>query len=317
MRSDKLLVYAGEGLAAYHFGVAHPFGPQRHDAFYDEFSRRGLDEQVRISAPAGAASRQQLALFHTQPYIERVVQQSKTGEGYLDCGDTPAVQGIYEAACCVVGTALEAVDRIMAGDFSRVFIPIAGLHHARRDSAGGFCVFNDCGVVIEHLKKHYGIQCLAYVDIDAHHGDGVYYEFESDPCLVFADLHEDGRFLYPGTGRESEQGSGAGKGKKLNIPMPPGADDAQMKARWDSVEALLNQFRPEFILLQCGVDSLAGDPITDLEYSEKAHAYAAERLCRLAMDYGHDRVLAMGGGGYNLANIARGWNAVVEAMLSA
>ncbi len=312
----RLLVYVGEELAGYHFGASHPFGPRRHDAFYDEFSRRGLDQRVCFGAPV-SASQQQLSLFHTQAYIERVQRQSSAGEGYLDCGDTPAVRGIYGAACHVVGTVVDAADRMMAGEAGRVFVPIAGLHHARRDTAGGFCVFNDCGVVIEHLKQNHGVRSIAYVDIDAHHGDGVYYEFESDPALVFADLHEDGRYLYPGTGRESERGTGAAEGMKLNIPMPPGADDAQMKAQWTRVEQLLNRFRPEFILLQCGVDSLAGDPITDLEYTEKAHAYAAQRLCTLAADYGHDRVLAMGGGGYNLDNIARGWNAVVEAMLTA
>ena len=126
--------------------------------------------------------------------------RSASGEGYLDGGDTPAFRGIFEAACDVVGASLVATDAVMAVSASRAFVPIAGLHHAGRAHAAGFCVFNDCGVVIEHLKRVHGLARIAYVDIDAHHGDGVYYGFEDDPALIFADLHEDGEFLYPGTG---------------------------------------------------------------------------------------------------------------------
>ena len=156
---------------------------------------------------------------------------------------------------------------------------------------------------------------IAYVDIDAHHGDGVFYAFESDPDLVFADFHEDGRYLYPGTGAEEETGTGAARGTKLNVPLPPGADDAAFLAAWDQAEAFLRERRPEFILLQCGADSLAGDPITHLRLTEEAHAHAARRLCALADELGHGRVLAMGGGGYNRGNLARAWTRVVQSFL--
>jgi len=213
-----------------------------------------------------------------------------------------------------VGATLEALAAVMHGPACRAFNPIGGLHHARRDGAAGFCVFNDCGVAIEAARKLYGLRRVAYVDIDAHHGDGVFYAFDDDVDLLFADLHEDGRFLYPGTGSRSETGRDAATGTKLNVPMPPGADDAAFIAAWSEVEAYLEAGRPELILLQCGADSLAGDPITHLAYTEAAHAYAAERLRAMADRHCHGRLVGMGGGGYNRRNLARAWTRVVEAL---
>jgi acetoin utilization protein AcuC len=190
------------------------------------------------------------------------------------------------------------------------------LHHAARAHAAGFCVLDDIGVAVEALRRHHGLGRIAYVDIDAHHGDGVFYSFENDPHLIFADLHEDGRFLYPGTGAESETGEGEAKGSKLNLPLLPGAGDAEFHAAWERVEAHLKAHRPEFILFQCGADSIAGDPITHLRFTPRAHAHAARRLCVLAEELCGGRIVGMGGGGYNRQNIALGWNGVLESFLT-
>ena len=312
--SADTCVYLGDELARYGFGQGHPFGPDRLGAFWKQAQASGLAARVMCCAPV-SADRASLERFHTPAYVERVIRQSKTGEGYLDLGDTPAFPGIYEAACYVVGSVLDAIKRLLAEECRHAFVPIAGLHHARRDSAAGFCVFNDCGVAIETLRRVHGLQRIAYVDIDAHHGDGVFYAFESDPELIFADLHEDGRFLYPGTGAAGESGRGDAVGTKLNIPMPPAAGDDAFRAAWRRVEALLDKFQPEFILFQCGADSIAGDPITHLAYTPAAHRHAAAGLCRLAEQHCRGRLLAMGGGGYNRHNLALAWTAVLEALL--
>jgi len=309
-------VVAGERIARYGFGDGHPFGPDRHEAFWREFVAQGTDQHVRLLAPR-TATRAELELFHEPAYIDRVQAQSASGEGYFDGGDTPAFRGVFEAACDVVGASLVATDAVMSGQARRAFVPIAGLHHAGRAHAAGFCIFNDCGVVIEHLKRRHGLARVAYVDIDAHHGDGVYYGFEDDPALIFADLHEDGEFLYPGTGAASETGTGAALGTKLNLPLPPGAGDAEFLAAWPAVEAHLERHAPEFLILQCGADSLGGDPITHLRLTEEVHAYVARRLCAIADRHAGGRILGCGGGGYNRRNLARAWTRVVQAFVEA
>ncbi len=312
--TGSVRVYRGEALARYGFGAGHPFGPDRHDVFQRALAERELGPAIDFAEPC-TASRDALALFHTDDYIDRVHEASRTGLGYLDAGDTPAFAGVYEAAATVVGTVQDAVDAIMSGRCRRSFVPIAGLHHARRDMAGGFCVFNDCGVAVEYLRARYGLSRVAYVDIDAHHGDGVFYGFEDDPEFIFADVHEDGRFLYPGTGDRRETGIGAAEGTKLNIPMPPGADDSVFRAAWRQVETYLETSRPEFIILQAGADAMAGDPITHMAYSEASYALAASALRRIADEHCEGRLLATGGGGYSRPNLARAWTTVVAELV--
>jgi acetoin utilization protein AcuC len=310
---SEVLVIAGDRLARYGFGSGHPFGLDRHAAFYREFVSRGLERRCRIE-DTRQASRVELELFHEPAYLERLIARSAAGTGYLDGGDTPAFRGVYEAAADVVGATLLACEQMMQGRARRAFVPIAGLHHAGRAGAAGFCALNDCAIAIEWLRREAGLTRVAYVDIDAHHGDGVYYGFESDPQVIFADLHEDGRFLYPGTGSAEECGRGAAAGTKLNLPLAPGADDAAFEAAWSQVMRHLEHYAPEFILLQCGADSIAGDPLAHLAFSAEAHGRAARDLTALAERLGHGRLLATGGGGYHRPNIAAGWNAVVEGL---
>jgi len=308
-------VYFGAELGRYGFGDGHPFGPDRIDAFWKETVKQGLDKRIEIATPV-MCDEASIRSFHDQKYIDQVKRQSASGSGYLDYGDTPAFRGVYEAAAYVVGSDLDGLEQAVNGESPRVFVPIAGLHHARRDMASGFCVFNDAGVLIETLRERFGIRRVAYIDIDAHHGDGVFYAFEDDPDLIFADIHEDGRFLYPGTGFADETGKGAARGTKLNIPLMPGADDEAFHAAWGRIEEFLRAARPEFILLQAGADSIRGDPITHMAFTPAAHGHAAERLCRIADEFCQGRIIAMGGGGYNRDNLALGWNEVVKAMLA-
>jgi acetoin utilization protein AcuC len=315
MSEHKVSIYFGESLGRYGFGDGHPFGPDRMGAFWKETLKQGLDKRASIAVPQ-VCSEAMLSAFHTQPYIELVKLFSKRGSGYLDAGDTPAFKGVYEAACTVTGSVMDGASQMLNGDHPKVFVPIAGLHHARRDSAAGFCVFNDVGVLIENLRITYNIRRLAYVDIDAHHGDGVFYAFEQDPDVIIADIHEDGRFLYPGTGAIEETGKGVAEGTKLNIPLPPYADDTQFLRVWPSVEAFVRQHKPELIVLQAGADSIKGDPITHMAFTPAAHALAARSLNRIANELCNGRFIALGGGGYNRTNLALGWNAVVKEMMN-
>ncbi len=307
-------VYAGEALARYGFPGGHPFSTKRFGAFYDEFLKRDLPKRSTVVNPH-SGDPQILAGYHSKAYIEHVRKSSEAGFGLLDQGDTPAFPGCFDAALTVCATALAAADAIMTGETEAAFVPIAGLHHARRDTAGGFCIFNDAGIVIEHLFSRGDIHRIAYVDIDAHHGDGVYYDFESNPGLIFADMHQ--QYIYPGTGDAHETGAGAAAGTKLNLPMRAGSDDEDFDRTWGRVAEHLRAHKPEFIILQCGADSIAGDPLTQMHYSPASFTKAARELGALAQEYAGGRLLALGGGGYNLSNIAAGWNNVVEAMVVA
>lgn len=317
MKTEKsCCVYLGDALARYTFGDDHPFGPLRHCAFSKALHKNSLDQYVDILEPV-LTTQEVLELFHTHEYIEKVKYMSESGNGFLDQGDTPAFHGMYQAALAVAGTVCNAIDRIVNNEYTRAFIPIAGLHHARRHCAAGFCVINDCGIAIEYLRHRHNIKRIAYVDIDAHHGDGVFYSFENDPDLIFVDFHEDGHFLYPGTGSVDETGKGRATGSKLNFPMPPGAGDELFMELWPRAEEFIRTSKPEFVIVQCGADSVYGDPITHMAYTESVHKHAVTNGCRIANTFCGGRVIALGGGGYNLDNIAKTWTAVVSAMSNA
>lgn len=310
-------VFYGEGLARYGFGGSHPLGTDRLGAFWSRLQSENIANIV-VEEPALGSEDDALS-FHDKEYVDLVRVASKHGGVLLDRGDTPAFRGVFEASLYVVGSTLAALDCVVAGrdksgrKVEHAFNPIGGLHHARRDTGGGFCVFNDIGVAILAAREKYGLKRIAYVDIDAHHGDGVFYEFEDDPLLFFADIHEDGRHLYPGTGSAAETGKGGAAGTKLNIPLQPEANDDDFIAAFGKVEQFVDSARPELIILQCGADGLDGDPITHLRYTAKAHRFAADALHKLAHRHCQGRIVALGGGGYNRANIGSAWVEVVRS----
>ena len=242
------------------------------------------------------------------------------GTGWLDGGDTPAQRGLDAAAAAVVGASVFAMEAIMAGQARRAFVPIAGPAPRRPRPCRGF-------LRLQRLRRGDrsccapGMACsrVAYVDIDAHHGDGVFYAFEDDPALIFADIHEDGRYLYPGTGAADETGRGAAAGTKLNIPLAPGAGDEEFRGGLGACRgAPRRDFRPEFIVFQCGADSLAGDPITHLQLLA-----GRPRLCRRASVRAGRPLVRRAAAGARVAAATTGaisptaWTAVVEAFVAA
>lgn len=312
-RSRTVAVYAGEELGRYGFDD-HPFGEDRIHAFWDEMHIRHLDYQVRVFQPA-VASEEQLKLFHTAEYVDKVKTYSITGDGLLDYGDTPAYKGVFDDAAVVVGTVIDATRKVMNNEARRIFVPIAGLHHSMPDTASGFCVFNDVGVAIKILQQEYGLERIAYIDIDAHHGDGVFYPFEHDPTVIFADIHEDGRYNFPQSGFSHEVGKGPAKGRKLNIPLLPLSADDDFLMMWDKVDQFIRNWEPQFIFMNCGADGLNGDPLAHLHYSARAHTKAASSLCQIAEEFADGRIVGVGGGGYDLRNVGKAWVAVVDAFL--
>jgi len=314
--AQATVVWIGEALAKHGLPADHPNAIDRQAAFWIAAAEQGLAGRVRLGVPC-LASREELLRFHDAAHVNWVALCSQSGSGLVDDEDTPAYPGVYEDAAARVGTALAALRMIMSGEARCSFQPVGGMHHGRRHRGAGFCPFNDIGVVIETLRAEYGVGRIAYVDIDAHHGDGVFYSYEADPRLVIADIHQDGRTLYPGTGHAEETGKGAAVGSKLNLPLAPGARDGDFLAAWERAEAHLEARRPEFVILQCGADSLAGDPLADLRLTAACHAHAARRLLALAQRHAQARLMVFGGGGYRAENIAGAWTAVLRELIAA
>jgi len=302
-----------DALSAYGFPAPHPFGRDRQAVFVAAIEDL-LPQVSRLASRI--ATRAELERFHDPAYVERVASAAAQGLDFLDRGDTPVFPAIYTAAACVVGSALAGLDAIMTGSARYTFQPIGGLHHAARAAASGFCVFNDIGVVIETLRAVHGVARIAYIDIDVHHGDGVFYAFEDDPELVFADVHQDGATLFPGSGRADETGRGAARGTKLNVALPPRAGDAEFLAVWPAIEAHLERYAPAFFILQAGADGLAGDPLAQLEYSAAVHHHVTTRVQALAERHAAGRLMVFGGGGYGRKNLAQAWRAVLIALLA-
>ena len=312
--SHTVAITCGAKLAEYHFGDDHAFGPKRQQTFIDGLIDKGLKDRVDWLMPV-MCDTDCLQNFHNRDYIEQVRQACEKNEGFLDHGDTPARKGIFEAASTVVGSVTDMLDRIMRGEYRRGFVPVAGLHHGYRDHCSGFSVFNDCAIAIEYLRRRHGLKKILYVDIDAHHGDGVMYNFESDSDVYVIDFHEDGKYLYPHTGDADETGTGPATGTKMNVPLPKRADDALFAEHWKKVEDFLQTITPEFVIFQCGADSMKDDPLTHLELTEQSYGLATRSLCEYADKVCNGRLIALGGGGYNLKNIRKAWPVVIEGML--
>lgn len=312
-------VIVGKELSAYSFGEKHPLNSKRLDAFWSRLVNLESMQTGRLKLlPPTLSDEGTVASFHEKKYIDFVKESSITGSGYLDSGDTPSFKGVFDASLYVTGSTILGLETVInkTNGIDHAFNPIGGLHHARRNAAGGFCVFNDIGIAIMHARKNLNLKRILYVDIDAHHGDGVFYEFEDDPDLFIADIHEDGSFLYPGTGFESETGLGEARGTKLNLPLQPGATDSDFLSAFTKIETFVEPLDFELIIFQCGADGLSGDPLTHLKYSEKSHEYAAKVLHRIAHDKTGGRIIGLGGGGYNTENLAKAWNKVVEVFAS-
>jgi acetoin utilization protein AcuC len=315
MRRTLAYVYSDEFLK-YDFGPGHPLTPTRLKLTYELSRAKGLFESQNIVIlPPRVAAEEEVKLFHSEEYVSLVKKMSKVGRGLLDLGDTPAFKGVYEASAMTVGATLDAVDAVMNGQADHGMNISGGLHHAHEDRASGFCVFNDPAVAVVYLKRKYHLERVMYFDMDAHHGDGVMYGFYADPGVLDVDFHEDGHYLFPGTGFTFETGEKEGEGFKANFPVVPGTgDEPYLTGFREVVPSLIHAYKPEFIIAQCGADSHADDMLAHLQLTTRAYEEIIHTLHKLAHEVASGRMIALGGGGYNPASVARCWT-LVAALL--
>ncbi len=235
--------------------------------------------------------------------------------GFHD-GDTRAQEGMHEAAAGACGAALVGALEIWEGRATQAFCPApAGLHHAMAGRASGMCIYNDAAVAIQALLDR-GAERIAYIDVDAHHGNGCQWIFYEDPRVLTCSVHESGRYLYPGTGGLGERGAHDAEGTSINVPLPPYAGDAgYLRAVQDVVAPAVRRFRPEVVVMMTGVDPHHTDPMAHLQVTTAAFPRLYAALRDLAFDAAGGRWLTVTGGGYNIDLLGRLWAMQLAAML--
>jgi acetoin utilization protein AcuC len=292
----------------YDYGPTHPLQVTRLKLTYDLLKSYGLlDLPCVQSIPTVKAEEKDLAAFHSEEYLNVLRQADEgrvSGNAYsygLGPGDNPIFPGLYNWSLLVTGATLQAVDFVAEGKGEIAFNIAGGLHHAMRARASGFCYINDPVIGIMRLLR-LGKR-VVYIDIDAHHGDGVQKAFYETNRVLTISLHETGYTLFPGTGFEHEIGKGEGEGYSVNLPFPPCTDDEVYSWAFEEVvPGLVQAFKPDVVVTQLGVDTFYNDPLTNLDLSLSGYERVLRRIKDLA-----PRWVALGGGGYNLSNVARAW----------
>ncbi|HXV92996.1 MAG TPA: acetoin utilization protein AcuC [Pseudonocardia sp.] len=303
---------------SYDLGEDHPLDPVRLDLTMRLARELGVLEGVETLEPEQAPD-EEVQRVHIPSYLTAVKSAPEIpfGVGHgLGTEDNPIFFGMHEASALVCGGSLLAAREIAEGRADRAVNIAGGLHHAMPDRAAGFCVYNDCAVAISWLLDH-GFERVAYLDVDVHHGDGVQAAFYGDPRVLTISMHQHPMTLWPGTGWPGELGAGEGEGYAVNVPLPPGTGDpGWLRAFHAIVPSLLEAFRPQILVTQCGVDTHAEDPLANLALSVDGHRAIYAALRELAERVAGGKWLAVGGGGYGLFRVVpRSWSHLIATVL--
>lgn len=319
MRNKKLncktIIPVGKDYFNYGFGQDHPFNSKRYEYAYQKLQNRNIHNRDNVTLiESKPVNLDILKLFHTENHINFVKAMSEKGSGYLDKGDTPATQGIFTSSITVVGGVISTIDKIWKGEANHGMCFAGGLHHANSNMSSGFCVFNDASVGIKYLLDILKVNRILYIDIDAHHGDGVFYPYESNPNVWIIDIHQDGKTLFPGTGHNWETGKQDAEGTKLNISLDPNSGDNELKKNINVISDFSRKAKPEIILLQAGGDGLEKDPLTNLNYSLEGHLNICTIIHELAHELCGGKLVVLGGGGYNVDQTTDAWVNIADML---
>lgn len=290
------------------YGSSHPLRTFRLKLTYELIRAYGLLSLPGVKyIEAEPAGDKDLLVFHKKDYMDmlKAVNNGSPAPGAevygLGPGDNPVFKGLLDWSRLVTGASLQAASLVDSGETEIAFNIAGGLHHARSSQASGFCYVNDPVVAIMSLLKKG--RRVAYLDIDAHHGDGVQEAFYNTDKVLTISIHETGRMLFPGIGFEDELGKDQGRGYSVNVPLPPYADDEIFEQAFDEVVTpLISKFGPDVVVTQLGVDSFMGDPLAHLNYTTNGFCSVLKKIKKISPKW-----VALGGGGYDISNVARAW----------
>ena len=295
----------------------HPMRPVRLRYTHDLLQSYGaFEHEGAMLVTPRSAREEELRWLHGPDYIA-AVQRLSAGEGGHEAhrfnfsmdGDNPYYPGMYEAATLSSGATLLAAELVASGTVNAAYNISGGLHHAAANHASGFCVFNDPALAIHYFLRQG--KRVAYVDVDAHHGDGVQEAFYGDDRVLTISVHESGRYLFPGTGFVEELGEGNGQGYSVNLPLfPYTGDEVYLEVFREIVPPLIRGFGPDILVTQMGIDSYHSDPLTHLQLTTEGFVEVVREFAALGLPW-----LALGGGGYDLMAVARAWTLAYGVML--
>lgn len=305
---SSLLVYSPK-YPTFSYGPNHPLRPERLYLTHMLMESYGLlsGAGVTVLEPDPATLADCLRV-HSEDYLA-ALKRANDGEIFpeainygLGYGDNPVFEGIYDWSLLVCGGTLLAVREAAEGSFPVTFHFGGGLHHAFRRRAAGFCYLNDAAIAIAEQVQN-GKRVL-YLDVDAHHGDGVQEAFYGSERVLTVSIHETGDHLFPGTGYVEEMGEGKGNGYSVNVPLYPGSADPVFVEAFDAVvPPLLDSFRPDLMVVQLGVDTMVSDPLAHLKYTTASLEHTLKRI----RDLFSGPLAVLGGGGYDIDTVARAW----------
>jgi len=313
----RKLMAGGTGLMldarmiAHQPGPGHPERPERLRVLHD----RLVDARGLVHVGARLATPEEILRVHTPGLLERVAATAGRSHVRLD-PDTATSERSYEAALLAAGGLLQTCDAVLDGEIERgVALVRPPGHHAERERAMGFCLFNNVAVAAAHLRAR-GVERVVVVDWDLHHGNGTQHSFEYDPDVLYVSTHQ--YPYYPGTGAVEEVGFGAGAGRTLNLPFPAGFGDAEFARAFDEIVLpVCRQFAPGFVLISAGFDGDVRDPLGSLCVTPAGFAAMARACVRLADETAGGRIAAVLEGGYDLGALVDGVDTVLAAFAGA
>ncbi len=296
-------------------GLMHPERAARLEAIVSALTNAGLlDRMEPLSFSAAVA--EQLHGIHDPAYVEMVESACRLGIGIVGSKETRLCPRTYEVALLAVGGVLAACDAAMGSGPRQSFCAVRPPgHHAEFDLAMGFCIFNNIAIAADHLVRRHGLERVAILDFDVHHGNGTQSAFESRQDVLYVSIHEDPARLFPGTGYESEMGHGRGRGYTVNVPMQPGADDAAYRRAFaEKVMPRLYRYQPQFLLVSAGFDAVRDDPVSHINLEPESFSWITEDLVGLARSCCDGRLVSILEGGYELQSLKKSVVAHVAAL---